>query len=264
MKKTELEQILRETFSAEDRSMNALSDHDLLAMQSGRLSEAERERLIARNIGSESNIRALLHAACFPDSLPDSELVEAADDTELDAKWQRFETRLRQSAETARRPGVHWRKPWSSLVTAWQPIQVRYVVGALLVLVAALAAFLIGSKQLANREPVVNARLVELLPIAEQIDRRGLDTIDRSSISEGMILVLTLSDPTMSPFYELSIRDPKGALLWTSRALERSPDGFFVVFIPPNVVSVGRYRISIAVPSSLESRTIAEYELMIE
>lgn len=203
----------------------------LAAYREGRLSEAERERVLEYAAVDPETAEALLDAVRFPD-IPPLEDEKPRSTEEREAQWQKLRAELVKAgvlpASEADRREPGWRK--------WLPM-------AAAVVIAAGLGVWSGVRHEPPSEPFAGVPSVFLLPEGSAHSRGGGETGALPDEESGWLVVeLALEHEGVFERYAVELRDGRGKLLWEGEGtpVERSR---FVLILPRAKLQPGRQEI---------------------
>ncbi len=108
-----------------------------------------------------------------------------------------------------------------------------------------------------------NVLLIDLHPLAaggQRADEAPQPEV-ASAAGEDLVLILHLLDPGLYTRYRVELMDPEGRTMWSTDALERSPEGDFTVLLPRRLLAAGDYRIRLHGMDGERADLLAEYDL---
>lgn len=224
------------------------SPEQILAYHEGRLGPDERLAVEEGLAAFPDAARLLRDLVRFPDLEPAAGDAEPPDD-EIDARWQEFRARRQPTAGARRTASSTPRAVWSWLRLA-----------AVAVLAAGLG-YAVGSWSRAP-ESRVNLASAALMPVGSDTARGGeAEEVRLAEAAEG--LVLSLYYPQAPPAaYRLTVHRKDGDAVLERGGLAPPADDWFLVDLPPQGLTPGRYRIELTAPGA--APVVYELRLSIE
>ena len=209
------------------------SPDELLGYHHDRLTPAEIERLREHLAVCPSCTRAVLDMDSFPDVEPAAPEFRVTPE-EIARGWSRFRLRL---------PSPDTRQPWWRLFFT----SVRFAQATAATLLLTVVGLAVLSRSPFSQErlsPRLNVALAELVPVTDASERTDAGPLVRlPETAAGVVLTLVLVDARTFTAYEVDISGEPSAPLWTSRDLQRAPEGHFTLEIPRGFLPAGPYQI---------------------
>jgi hypothetical protein len=159
---------------------------------------------------------------------------------DLDAAWRRMAARLELGEEgrATRRPPAP-----ASRSGAW-------ALAASLLLSVGLLAWGLGLRRdlESARQPNADLAMIDLTPLGENLERsaEAPRQVPAAAGIRNLLLQLDLGNPRSFPHYDMRLLAPGGKVVWRAPGVRRSEQGFFLLEIPREALSVqGLYRVEI-------------------
>lgn len=247
---------------------------ELLAYRDGSLEPAARRSVEERLAVYPEAAHALAALAAFPDLEADPEVPEPSKE-EMDDRWRAFRQRLETLPEVGPRPPAPSPEHASpgrggAEIRAWEareppaPARTRHLpvlpMAAAAILALAVGFFAGRASRPASSGSAVNVTVAELTPL-EEGGTRSASEVEITDTSEGVLLVLGLSDERAFPDYRAEILRSEGDPVWARDGLGPSGLGTFQLSFDREVLPPGMYQVRLFGREGERETLLATYEL---
>ncbi len=223
----------------------------------GRLSAADRERVLEQAAVDPQVAQALLDALHFPELAPPETADPAAWDHE--ASWQRLRRRLVATGDlkATSRPDPE------PLLRHRQAHFSRWQLAAVAVLAAGLGlASGVLWRPFEPPQPRINLPFVSLLPDASGGSRAVPAEVSLPATAEGVFVTLSLEDPRRFATYQVELRDPAQQVIWKTAGLLPQSGSVLTFTLPREFLLPGRSHLILrGIGSEPEPPFVASYTL---
>lgn len=114
-------------------------------------------------------------------------------------------------------------------------------------------------------QPRANVQLVDLFAdSATQRDQSLASPATAVGSGDSLLLILNFHDPGSYAGYRVEITHPDGRVIWSSDALERSPDGNFTVLVSRRRLAAERYLVRLYGTDGSRKHPLADYTLLLQ